>query len=261
MIAALGVAGHLVAESYLEDGVIVVEIMLYLLVAVACLRCMAIFNEHSIAHDPSPSATRSDDDPAPGAADLQSRHHIQVRSSSACRPLSLRSLTVAGHIRTLLGGPHARECSDAPGPTLAGSRELSRPTSARQIVDKLTMIGLEVESGLTAGKVLRSPTMRRSRSHIERRPAAVCTGDTGAGDPAGRVRRAHARAGMTGASGAARRPFGRHDARRRENPRRRSRGRYLRIRAANSRRPRGHHRPAADAPLGAKTRNGHSTIP
>ena len=41
MIAALGVAGHLVAESYLEDGVIVVEIMLYLLVAVACLRCMA----------------------------------------------------------------------------------------------------------------------------------------------------------------------------------------------------------------------------
>ena len=53
MIAALGVAGHLVAESYLEDGVIVVEIMLYLLVAIACLRCMAIFNEHSVAHDPS----------------------------------------------------------------------------------------------------------------------------------------------------------------------------------------------------------------
>jgi hypothetical protein len=53
MIAALGVAGHLVAESYLEDGVIVIEIMLYLLVAIACLRCMAIFNEHSIAHDPS----------------------------------------------------------------------------------------------------------------------------------------------------------------------------------------------------------------
>jgi hypothetical protein len=53
MIAALGVAAHLVAESYLEDGVIVVEIMLYLLVAIACLRCMAIFNEHSIAHDPS----------------------------------------------------------------------------------------------------------------------------------------------------------------------------------------------------------------
>jgi hypothetical protein len=53
MIAALGVAGHLVAESYLEDGVIVVEIMLYLLVAIACLRCMAIFNEHSVADDPS----------------------------------------------------------------------------------------------------------------------------------------------------------------------------------------------------------------
>jgi hypothetical protein len=53
MIAALGVAGHLVADSYLENGVIVIEIMLYLLVAIACLRCMAIFNEHSIAHDPS----------------------------------------------------------------------------------------------------------------------------------------------------------------------------------------------------------------
>jgi hypothetical protein len=52
MIAALGVAGHLVADSYLENGVIVIEIMLYLMVAVACLRCMAIFNEHSIA-DPS----------------------------------------------------------------------------------------------------------------------------------------------------------------------------------------------------------------
>jgi hypothetical protein len=53
MIAALGVAGHLVADDYVEDGVIVVEIMLYLLVAVACLRCMAIFNEHSVAHDPA----------------------------------------------------------------------------------------------------------------------------------------------------------------------------------------------------------------
>jgi hypothetical protein len=53
MIAALGVAGHLVADSHLENGVIVAEIMLYLLVAIACLRCMAIFNEHSIAHDPA----------------------------------------------------------------------------------------------------------------------------------------------------------------------------------------------------------------
>ncbi len=53
MIAALGVSGRLVADSYLEDGVIVAEIMLYLLVAVACLRCMAIFNEHSVAHAPS----------------------------------------------------------------------------------------------------------------------------------------------------------------------------------------------------------------
>jgi hypothetical protein len=54
MIAALGVAGRLVADSYVEAGVIVVEIMLYLLVAVACLRCMAIFNEHSVANGTSP---------------------------------------------------------------------------------------------------------------------------------------------------------------------------------------------------------------
>jgi len=53
MVAALGVAGHLVAESHIEDGVIVVEIMLYLLVAVACLRCMAVFDEHSVAEDPT----------------------------------------------------------------------------------------------------------------------------------------------------------------------------------------------------------------
>jgi len=48
MIASLGVAGHLIANSYFEEGVILVEIMLYLLVACACLRCMAIFNEHSV---------------------------------------------------------------------------------------------------------------------------------------------------------------------------------------------------------------------
>ena len=53
MIAALGLSGRLVSNSYFEDGVIVAEIMPYLLVAVACLRCMAIFNEHSIARDPA----------------------------------------------------------------------------------------------------------------------------------------------------------------------------------------------------------------
>jgi hypothetical protein len=56
MIAALGVAGHLVADSYLENGVIVIEIMLYLLVAIACLRCLAMFNEHSVAADPATAA-------------------------------------------------------------------------------------------------------------------------------------------------------------------------------------------------------------
>jgi hypothetical protein len=53
MVAALGVTAPVVAESRIEQGVIIVEIMLYLLVAIACLRCIAVLNEHAVAHDPS----------------------------------------------------------------------------------------------------------------------------------------------------------------------------------------------------------------
>ncbi len=43
MIAALGVSAPVVANNYFEQGVIVVEIMLYLLVALGCLRCLSMF--------------------------------------------------------------------------------------------------------------------------------------------------------------------------------------------------------------------------
>ncbi|HTZ02172.1 MAG TPA: hypothetical protein VMC05_07540 [Xanthobacteraceae bacterium] len=43
MIAALGVSAPVVANDYFEQGVIVVEIMLYLLVALGCLRCLSMF--------------------------------------------------------------------------------------------------------------------------------------------------------------------------------------------------------------------------
>jgi len=43
MIAALGISAPVVANDYFEQGVIVVEIMFYLLVALGCLRCLSMF--------------------------------------------------------------------------------------------------------------------------------------------------------------------------------------------------------------------------
>jgi hypothetical protein len=43
MIAALGISASVVANDYFEQGVIVVEIMFYLLVALGCLRCLSMF--------------------------------------------------------------------------------------------------------------------------------------------------------------------------------------------------------------------------
>ncbi len=44
MIAALGISAPVVADNHFEQGVIVIEIMLYLLVALGCLRCLAMFH-------------------------------------------------------------------------------------------------------------------------------------------------------------------------------------------------------------------------
>lgn len=43
MVAALGITATLIANSPLEQGFMVTQIMLYLLVAIACLRCSALF--------------------------------------------------------------------------------------------------------------------------------------------------------------------------------------------------------------------------
>jgi hypothetical protein len=43
MIAALGVVGPTIANSDVEQAILFAEIALYLLIAVACLRCLALF--------------------------------------------------------------------------------------------------------------------------------------------------------------------------------------------------------------------------
>jgi hypothetical protein len=45
MVAALGISARVVADDYFEQGVIVAEIMLYLLVALGCLRCLSMFQD------------------------------------------------------------------------------------------------------------------------------------------------------------------------------------------------------------------------
>jgi hypothetical protein len=48
MIAALGLVAPIVADDRIEQGVIVAEILMYLVVAMGCLRCISIFGEHEI---------------------------------------------------------------------------------------------------------------------------------------------------------------------------------------------------------------------
>jgi hypothetical protein len=53
MITALGVSAPVVADNHFEQGVIVLEIMLYLLVALGCLRCLSMFHRdtsHLLQH-------------------------------------------------------------------------------------------------------------------------------------------------------------------------------------------------------------------
>ncbi len=44
MIAALGLVGPVVANTHFEEGIILVEIAVYLLLAIGCLRCLNLFN-------------------------------------------------------------------------------------------------------------------------------------------------------------------------------------------------------------------------
>src|SRR4051794_15679149 len=43
MVAGLGLVAPLVAESDLEIGIIIAEMLVYLLIAVGCLRCLSVF--------------------------------------------------------------------------------------------------------------------------------------------------------------------------------------------------------------------------
>ena len=46
MIAGLGLVAPLVADHRVEEGIIVFEMAVYLLLAVGCLRCLSVFNPH-----------------------------------------------------------------------------------------------------------------------------------------------------------------------------------------------------------------------
>jgi hypothetical protein len=45
MVAAIGIAATFIAGSIVEQAIMIGEIMLYLLVAIVCLRCSALFRE------------------------------------------------------------------------------------------------------------------------------------------------------------------------------------------------------------------------
>ncbi len=48
MVAALGLVAPVVADDRVEQGIIVFEILGYLLIAMGCLRCISIFGEHEL---------------------------------------------------------------------------------------------------------------------------------------------------------------------------------------------------------------------
>jgi hypothetical protein len=49
MIAGLGLIAPLVADNDLEMGVVIAEIAVYLLIAIGCLRCLAVFNSRDLS--------------------------------------------------------------------------------------------------------------------------------------------------------------------------------------------------------------------
>jgi hypothetical protein len=53
MIAGLGLVAPLVVESHLEIGVVIFEISIYLLIAIGCLRCLAVFNARDLTGEDS----------------------------------------------------------------------------------------------------------------------------------------------------------------------------------------------------------------
>ena len=46
MIAGLGLIAPLVADSDFEVGIVIMEMAIYLLIALGCLRCLSVFHAH-----------------------------------------------------------------------------------------------------------------------------------------------------------------------------------------------------------------------
>jgi hypothetical protein len=57
MIAGLGLIAPLVANHRLEEGIIVLEMALYLVLAIGCLRCLNVFNPHELTGETAGMST------------------------------------------------------------------------------------------------------------------------------------------------------------------------------------------------------------
>jgi hypothetical protein len=51
MIAGLGIVAPLVAQSRVEEAIVILEIAVYLVIAVACLRCLSVFGPRDLGPD------------------------------------------------------------------------------------------------------------------------------------------------------------------------------------------------------------------
>ena len=58
MIAGLGICAPLLAQHWLEEAIIVGEIVVYLLIAVGCLRCLAVVRTLSDVNSSEPAKLR-----------------------------------------------------------------------------------------------------------------------------------------------------------------------------------------------------------
>lgn len=58
MIAGLGLCVPFLAQHWIEEGIIIAEILVYLLIAVGCLRCLSLF--WTIQHIDNPDALERD---------------------------------------------------------------------------------------------------------------------------------------------------------------------------------------------------------
>ena len=95
MIAGLGLVAPLVAQSDIELGMIIVEMAVYLLLAVGCLRCLSVFAGRDLAGpDMEAAAQPRAADPPRALVAVQSRHdhrdHFRVRAAAAPVPCTLR---------------------------------------------------------------------------------------------------------------------------------------------------------------------------